>query len=174
MTTASPSLDVQAELDRRRRVAVIAIVSMLALTIALSLVAYFARNFFRHQSRPSLDPIVKITILSLGLGSVIVRRISLSANRLKDIAAAKGASGLLTALLTTALTVALLGVTISVLGLVATALTGDSFYTIRAGLVGLVVLFYAYPTRTFWQRALQRFITLGPENQKLSGVQPTD
>ncbi len=77
--------------------------------------------------------------------------------RLQDIAALRGISGLLGTLQRTTLQVALLGVLIAVFGFSATLMTGNDFYSYGAGLVGLVVLLYCYPTRTSWQQAVTKF-----------------
>lgn len=42
-------------------------------------------------------------------------------------------------------------------GFIAMLLTGNDFYTYGAGLVGLAVLLYCYPTRSSWVRTLQQF-----------------
>ena len=77
--------------------------------------------------------------------------------RLQDIAALKGVSGLLKTLESTTLQVAFLGQAIAAFGFLATVLTGNDFYTYGAGLVGLVVLFYCYPSLTSWQQAVAKF-----------------
>jgi hypothetical protein len=155
--------EVQAELVRRRNAAATIVGLLLVLTLALAVIAFFGKNFFRHQTNPSLRIAWMITTLTFGTGSIILRRTKFSAMRLQDIAALKGASGLLKTLETTTLQVALLGGAISVCGFIATFMTGDGFYTYRSALVGLAVLLYSYPTHASWQRALVKFVRFGPE-----------
>jgi len=147
----------QGELMRRHKTASLTVRVLLALTIALSLAAFVGRNHFRQQDNPTLDAAVRVTILIFGLGSVVLRRTRFSAMRLKDIAALRGISGLLVTLEKTTLQVALLGAAASVFGFIATLMTGNDFYAYGAGLVGLVVLLYCYPTRTSWQKAVIQF-----------------
>jgi len=130
---------------------------LLALTIALSVAAFLGRSRFRQQENPALDIAVRVTILIFGLGSVVLRRTRFSTMRLQDITALSGVSGLLATLERTTIQVALLGAAIAVFGFVATLLTGNDFYAYGAGLVGVVVLIYCYPTQTSWQRAVDKF-----------------
>lgn len=155
--------EVQAELVRRHRTAVLIVRFLLFLTIIFALIGFLGKNLFRQQDNPALDIALRISILSFGLGSVVLRRTRFSTMRLTDIAAAKGASALLKTLQNTTLQVAELGGAIALIGLIATIMTGNAFYTYGAGFIGFVVLLYCYPTRTSWQRALQKFVPLGPE-----------
>ena len=130
---------------------------LLALTIAFSLAAFLVRSRIQQRENPTLDMTLRITILIFGLGSVVLRRTRFSAMRLQDITALDGVSGLLKTLQSTTIQVALLGAAIAVFGFIATLLTGNDFYAYGAGLVGVVVLLYCYPTRTSWQQAVTKF-----------------
>jgi len=151
------SINYQSELMRRHKATSLAVRVMLALTVALSLAAFLGRSHFRQRDNPTLDAAVRVTILIFGLGSVVLRRTRFSAMRLKDIAALNGISGLLATLERTTLQVALLGMAVAVFGFIATLMTGNDFYAYGAGLVGLVVLLYCYPTRASWQQAILQF-----------------
>jgi O-antigen/teichoic acid export membrane protein len=151
------SSNYQGELTRRHKTASLTVRVLIGLTIALSLAAFLGRNHFRQQDNPTLDAAVRVSILIFGLGSVVLRRTRFSAMRLKDIAALRGISGLLATLEKTTLQVALLGAAVAVFGFIATLMTGNDFYAYGAGLVGLVVLLYCYPTRTSWQKAVVQF-----------------
>lgn len=154
---------VQAELVRRHRTTVLIVRCLLFLTVIFALIGFLAKNLFRHQDNPSLDIALRISILIFGLGSVVLRRTRFSTMRLTDIAGGKGASALLKALQNTTLQVAGLGGAIALIGFAATIISGNTFYTYGAGLVGFFVLLYCYPTSTSWQHALQKFVPLGPE-----------
>lgn len=151
------SNDFQAELINRHRTTVLLVRALLALTAALSLAAFLGRTHFRQHENQSLDIAVRITILILGLGSVALRRTRFSAMRLQDITALRGITGLLETLQKTTIQVALLGTAVAVIGFVATVMTGNDFYAYGAGLVGVVVLLYCYPTRNSWQQAVAKF-----------------
>ena len=147
----------EAELLRRNRAAVLTVRVFLALTVALSVAAFLGRDHFRHRDNPLLDIAVRLAIFFFGVGSVVLRRTRFSAMRLQDIAALRGISGLLATLERTTLEVAGLGVTIAIFGFSATLMTGNDFYAYGAGLVGMVVLLWCYPTRTSWERAVAKF-----------------
>lgn len=102
-----------------------------------------------------------VSVIFLGLGSIFYRRTKFSALRLQAVASLGGASGLLRTLQKTTTVVALIGGLIAALGGVSTLLSGDHGDLTRAGLIGLAVLFYAYPRRAAWRRVLEA-TTEGP------------
>ncbi len=130
------------------------VVIFLVLTLALVAAAFaWAARF---ESRPG-DPLVwplRIVVLVLGLGAVVLRRTRFNAMRLKDIAAVKGASVLLKTLQDTTIQIACVGGAIALLGFVITIRTADWSDMLRAAGVALIVLFYVYPIKTSWERAL--------------------
>lgn len=148
---------IQSELLRRHKATATTVASLLIATVLLSMVAFLTKSFLRQQNNPLLDIALRISILIFGLGSIALRRTKFSAMRLQDIGALEGASGLLRTLEKTTLQVAFIGAAISAMGFIATLLTGNDFYTYGAGLVGLAVLLYCFPTRSSWQRTVQQF-----------------
>lgn len=151
------SSDTQAELIRRHKATALTVRALLVLILLLSLVAFIARNHFWQDDTRHFEGALKITILVFGFGSVILRRTMFSATRLQDVTTLKGVPGLLSTLASTTLLVALLGAAMAILGFIAAVMTGNDFYSYGAGLVGFVVLLHSYPTRSSWQRAVQRF-----------------
>ena len=83
------------ELLRRHKAAAMTVAGLLIATLLLSLVSLVGNNFFRQQYNPPLDIAVRITILMLGLGSIVWRRTKFSTMRLRDIGSLQGAHGLL-------------------------------------------------------------------------------
>lgn len=154
---------INAELVRRHRTAVRVARVLLALTVSLSAAAFVGRSHFRQQDNPTLDMAVRVIILICGLGSVVLRRTRFSAMRLQDIAALKGITGLLATLERTTIQVSLLGAAVAVFGFVATLMTGNDFYAYGAGVVGVVVLLYCYPTQTTWRQATASFGPAAPD-----------
>ncbi|HKO98349.1 MAG TPA: hypothetical protein VJU86_15230 [Pyrinomonadaceae bacterium] len=151
------------ELDRRHKATATTVRAFLIVTIVLSAVAFFVSKSIPPQNNPSLDIAVRITILIFGLGAMVLRRTKFATMRLQDVGALKGASGLLITLQRTTLLVAALAAVISVVGFVATLMTGNVFYTYGAGLVAVAVLLYCYPVRTSWEKAIKRFAP-GPQS----------
>ncbi|HEV7397788.1 MAG TPA: hypothetical protein VGN86_14860 [Pyrinomonadaceae bacterium] len=147
----------QSELTRRHRTTVLLVRILLALVLALVAAAFLSRGRLRQQENPGLDIAVRVMILIFGLGSVVIRRTRFSAMRLQDITALRGVSGLLQTLQKTTTQVAILGAFVAVCGFVATLITGNDFYAYGAGLVGIVVLIYCYPTKTSWQQTVNKF-----------------
>ena len=156
--------DVQMELARRHKAAAITVAGLLVATLLLSLASLLGKSFFRQQSNSSLDIVVRITILILGLGSIAWRRTKFSTMRLQDIGALQGAHGLLSTLERTTLQIAFLGAAIAAIGFIATLLTGNDFYTYGAGAIGVAVLLYCYPSKSSWTLAIKRFAAK-PENK---------
>lgn len=153
------SQDAQAELTRRHKAAATTVLGLIVATILLSIVAYLGQPYFSElESRP-VDYAFLILVLVLGLGAVAWRRTKFNPTRLQDITGLYGVSGLLKTLEKTTLQIAILAVSIAVVGFVATLMTGQEFYTYRASAVAVLVLAYCYPTKSSWIRVVQRYTT---------------
>jgi O-antigen/teichoic acid export membrane protein len=148
---------IQAELMRRHKSTRTTILSLMVAVVLLSILAFASQKFLTPRSNPSLDIAVRISILILGLGAITLRRTQFAKMRLQDVAALRGASGLLITLQRTTLRVAMIGVLIAVIGFVSTLMTGAVVYTLQAGVVSLAVLLYGYPVRTSWEQAVRQF-----------------
>lgn len=156
-TSTEPPISADSELDSRHKSTRTTVLALLIGVILLCVLAYVSQRFLTANSYPELEMAVLVTILILGLGAIAFRRTRFSAMRLQDIAALKGSGGLLITLQRTTLQVALIGAATAVIGFAATVLTGEPSYTYRGGVIAVAVLLYCYPSRTSWQRALQRF-----------------
>ena len=156
-TSTDKAVDHQSELRRRHKATATTVLTLMVVVILLSVLAFLTRKSLQQQNNPSLDIAVRISILIFGLGAVALRRTKFATMRLEDIASLKGPTGLLITLQRTTLQVACLGAIVAAMGFAATLITGNDFYTYGAGLVALAVLFYCYPVRTSWERALQQF-----------------
>jgi Flp pilus assembly protein TadB len=96
--------------------------------------------------------VLRISIIFLAVGAFTFRRTKFSTMRLQDIAALRGASGLLETLQWTTISVAFIGVVIALCGFAVSLMTGYWLETILLGGVALVVLLYCYPRRAAWQK----------------------
>jgi hypothetical protein len=130
------------------------VVIFLVLTLALLAAAFWSARTIYRPGDPSIIWPLRIVVLVLGLGAVVLRRTRFNAMRLKDIAAVKGASALLKTLQDTTIQIACVGGAIALMGFIITIRTGDWFDMLRAAGVALIVLFYVYPIKTSWERAL--------------------
>ena len=155
MDPTSP--DAQAELARKHKATAITVAGLIVSTILLSVVAFFARPYFRQQVNPPLDIAVRIVILVLGLGAIAWRRTKFSPMRLQDIAGLGGVSALIRTLEKTTIQIAILGEAIATIGFVVTLLTGNELYSYWSGAIALVVLVYCFPTKSSWLRAIYRY-----------------
>lgn len=149
--------EVQAELLRRHKSTTTTVLSLLIAVILLCVVAVVGKKFLTPRINPSLDMAARISILIFGLGAITWRRTKFSPMRLQDIGALNGASGLLATLQRTTVQVAIIGTAIACIGFAATLITASEYYTYVAGIVGAVVILYAYPVRSAWERAVERF-----------------
>jgi hypothetical protein len=150
--------NVQNELLRRHRNAATVVAGFLLLDVTLFLIAFFASNFIYRPGDPAIVRGLWIAILVFGLGAFLLRRTKFAAMRLKDIAAAKGASALLQTLQNTTIQVASIGGAIALMGFMVTILTGDWTNMLRAGGVAAIVLIYCYPFRGAWQRVVSQLV----------------
>lgn len=160
--------EIESELLRRHKATATTVGGLMVATILLAGAAYISKSFLRQQHNPFLDIALRITILIFGLGSIALRRTRFATMRLQDIGALDGASGLLRTLEKTTIQVALIGAAISVVGFIATFLTGNDFYTYGASLVAIFVMLYCFPTRYSWRRTLQQFAQV-PGDQAVPG-----
>ena len=158
VTSNALSADVQAELIRRHKSTATTILSLLVAVILLSVLAFVSQKFLVPRNSSSLDMTFRIIVPILGLGAIALRRTRLAKMRLQDIAALRGASGLLATLQKTALLMAIIGIAVALIGFVSTLMTAQVWYTYTAAVVAAaILLFYGYPLRPTWEQAVQRY-----------------
>jgi hypothetical protein len=158
-TSNALSANVQAELLRRHKSTMTTVLSLLVGVILLSLLALVSQKFLTPRNSSTLNMAFRISIPILGLGAIALRRTRLASMRLQDIAAIRGASGLLATLQKTSLLMTTIAVVVALIGFVCTLMTGDAWYTYTAGVVAAaVLLFYGYPVRSQWEQVIRRFL----------------
>jgi hypothetical protein len=130
---------------------------LITFSLLLVVLAFAGVQFSLPQSLldPNLYRALWIVVLFLGLGAVVLRRVRLNAARLQDIAGLFGQTALVASLVKTTLFVALLGASAAVLGYVAYLLSRDPSDMLKAGVVAVAVLLYAYPRLAAWRRVLE-------------------
>ncbi|MET0647087.1 MAG: hypothetical protein ABW208_10735 [Pyrinomonadaceae bacterium] len=138
------------ELERRHSAAanvvkLVGVFTLLLVLVALSGVLSGAVSF-----DPTAANTLRFTIIFLGVGAIVFRRTRFSTMRLQDIAALRGASGLLETLQKTTVIVALIAALIAVLGLLISVMTGAGTDMLYLGVIAGAVLLYAYPRRAAW------------------------
>jgi hypothetical protein len=154
---AQESESIQAELARRHRTAAMVVGALLGLTLALVIIGFVSSESLHRPGDPSLAMALWIAILIFGLGSFVLRRTRFQTMRLRDIAALRGISGLLAELQRTTVQVAFIGGAIALMGFLVMIISpvGNAYHMLRAGGVAAIVLLYAYPQRSAWQRLVQ-------------------
>jgi len=161
------------ELARRHGAAVRVISAVFMLTLVLVALALAVTP---RLSARFYDPITArsllFVILFLGLGSIVFRRTKFSAMRLRDIAALRGASGLLDTLQRTTVYVALAGGAVAVLGFVFTVMSGDRTNVFYPAVIAVVVLVYSYPRRAAWRGVVDALAA--PDDEDVRGAKGTN
>jgi membrane protein DedA with SNARE-associated domain len=152
--TSTDFQNVMNELARRHRSAMAVTLGFLVLDLVLVLIAYLAGASLQRPGDPSIKVGLWIAILVFGLGAFVIRRTKFAAMRLKDIAAVKGTSALLSTLQGTTIQVASIGGAIALMGFMITIRSGDWTDMLRAAGVAAIVLVYGYPFRSAWQRVV--------------------
>ena len=143
---------IQDELARRHRSAVQVVGAMAALTLLLLALALTGVLRGAVEPDPQLGGTLRIVAALFALGAIVYRRTRFSTMRLRDIAALRGAGGLLATLQTTTVHVALIGGAIAVMCFVVNLMTnGDRWLPV----IALAVLFYGYPRRAAWRRVVE-------------------
>ena len=130
----------QAALERRHAAAVravrwVALFTLLLVVLALTHVLAGALRF-----NPTTANTLRFAIVFLGVGAVFFRRTRFSAMRLQDIAALRGAAGLLDTLQTTTVIVALIAAAVAALGFVISIMTAAGTDMLYLGVIALAVL----------------------------------
>jgi hypothetical protein len=140
----------QGELARRHASAanVVKLVGIFTLLLMLVALSGFLPDSVRFN--PVAANTLRFAVVFLGVGAVVYRRTRFQAMRLQDIAALRGASGLLATLQTTTVAVALIAAVIAILGLIITVMTGARTDMLYFGVISVAVLAYCYPRRAAW------------------------
>jgi hypothetical protein len=147
----APTVEVtRGELERRHATAANAVklagvFTLFTVVLALSGVLSGAVRF-----DPTAANTLRLVIVFLGIGAIVFRRTRFSAMRLQDVAALRGASGLLETLQKTTVIVAAIAALIAVLGLLISVMTGAGTDMLYLGAIAAAVLLYAYPRRAAW------------------------
>lgn len=145
----------QDELERRHAAAARVVSLIFMLTLALAALALFVAPRVKLGADPVTANTLLYIILFLALGSVVFRRTRFSAMRLQDVAALRGADGLLDTLQRTTVLVALIGGLIALLGFAFALLTGDGKNMLYPGVIAAAVLLYCYPRRAAWSAVVR-------------------
>lgn len=140
----------QGELARRHAAAANAVKLVGIFTLLLMLVALSGVLSGAVRFNPVTANTLRFIVVFLGVGAIVFRRTRFQAMRLQDIAALRGAAGLLETLQTTTVTVALIAALISVFGFVISVMTGAGTDMLYFGVIAVAVLAYCYPRRAAW------------------------
>ncbi|HWS87024.1 MAG TPA: hypothetical protein VN282_08675 [Pyrinomonadaceae bacterium] len=140
----------QGELARRHATAanVVKLVGVFTLLLMLVALSGFLSGAVRFN--PVAANTLRFVVVFLGVGAIVFRRTRFQAMRLQDIAALRGASGLLETLQTTTVIVAVIAAVIAVLGLLISVMTGAGTDMLYFGVIAVAVLVYCYPRRAAW------------------------
>ncbi len=140
----------QGELARRHGAAanVVKLVGVFTLLLMLAALSGLLSGAVRFN--PVAANTLRFVVVFLGVGAIVFRRTRFQAMRLQDIAALRGASGLLETLQTTTVIVAVIAAVIAVLGLLISVMTEAGTDMLYFGVIAVAVLAYCYPRRAAW------------------------
>lgn len=142
--------DTQGELAHSHATAanVVKLVGIFTLLLMLFALTGFLSGILRFN--PTTANTLRFVVIFLGIGALVYRRTRFQAMRLQDIAALRGASGLLATLQTTTITVAFIAAVIAILGFIISVMTGAGTDMLYFGVIAIAVLAYCYPRRAAW------------------------
>ena len=148
---------IEAEVARRHRAASLAVQLLVTVTLLLVVLAYAGVRLPLEslQLPPAAYGSLWIAILFLGLGAVAFRRWRFNALRLQDVADLGGPTALLSTLQTTTLLLAALAALAALGGYVLYSVWREPSDMLKAGVVALAVLLYAYPRRSAWHKVAE-------------------
>jgi len=124
------------------------IIFTILLTIAVWLFAPTATNSISQRTLMTLWA----AIIFLAVGAFVLRRMFFRWDRLKDITMLKGIDGLLRTLQNNAIILAVFATLLSVVGCAITVLSGETFESIRAEIVALIVFLINFPRKSVWSK----------------------
>lgn len=156
----------QDELARRHRAALRVVAAVFTLTLALVALALVLVPRLSLNTGPLAANTLLFTIFFLAVGSIVFRRTRFSSMRLQDVAALRGASGLLEILQWTTVYVAVAGGAIAVLGFVFTLMTGERTNVFYPAVIAVAVLVYCYPRRAAWQSVVDALAGMPGEAER--------
>ena len=147
----------EAELARRHRAASLAVQLLITFSLLLVVLAYAGVRLPLEfmQFPPPAYGSLWIVILFLGLGAIAFRRWRFNAIRLQDVADLGGPSALVATLQTTTLMLAALAALVALGGFVIYSVWGWPMDMLKAGVVAVAVLLYAYPRRAAWRKVVE-------------------
>jgi hypothetical protein len=143
------------ELERRHSATVNVVRAMAVLILLLILLALSGVLAGAIPFNPMTANTLRFAIIFLGVGAVVFRRTRFSTMRLQDIAALRGAAGLLATLQTTTVIVALIGGVIALIGFVISMMTATGTDMLYLGVIAVAVLIYCYPRRKAWHAVVR-------------------
>lgn len=89
--------------------------------------------------------------VAIGIGVIMLRRV-VSSNVQMEAVARRGVNAVLGRMSTVSITGAALGEVVGILGLIGSMLTGDSDFSWRLGVVGIMLIAYSFPRRWEWEK----------------------
>ncbi|GAC1446224.1 MAG: hypothetical protein NVSMB56_02910 [Pyrinomonadaceae bacterium] len=144
------------ELARRHRTAVSVVAAMFLAALSFVALSFvIAPRISATSGKSSIETVLRVLVVLIGIIAVGLRRISFAPRRLQDITTLKGTSALITTLQRTTIIVATLGSDIALIGFMITLLSGEPGNALMFGVAAVAVLLYAYPRRAAWQRIVE-------------------
>jgi hypothetical protein len=143
------------------RVATIVVLAIASSIALYALIAFAVAAGARPQKDINqLRIALYLIALILAMGSIVVRRMLLGADKLDAIVRRQGAANLARHFLNVTIISAALGEAVALIGLMATMLSGEAIDFFRLGAVGLAMVLISYPRRSAWEQTIERLAAI--------------
>lgn len=142
------------ELKNRYRTTMIIVGAQIFVIVVLMAAAWLKVFKFELTAESTTVTALWTAIIFIAVGSFLLRRTFYNWEKLKNTALLKGISGLIKQLQSNAIILSAIAETIAIIGFVITALTGDRFQMLRAGIVALIVCLINFPRLGVWKKII--------------------
>ena len=147
-----PKTEIQAEVDEKYRVTATIVSVQFISSLMIFAVGWFVVDPAKASAEPSDLTAVWVLIIFIAGGSLLLRRLLNSWERLRSAKLLKGYPGVLATLQTNSILLAAMADAIVIIGFVVAFMSGEKFDLVRAALVGFIVFAVNFPRRSRWYR----------------------
>lgn len=144
--------DVRAEVDAKYKVAAAIVSAQLISSLMIFAIGWVVADPAKYSGASSDLTVFWVLIIFIAGGSLLLRRLLNSWDRLRSAKLLKGNSGVLATLQRNSILLAAMADAIVVLGFVVALMSGDKFDLVRAALVGVILFAVNFPRKSNWYR----------------------
>jgi hypothetical protein len=142
------------EFEKRYRATVFIVIAQIFFTILLIAAALLIVSKIEISDPAQNLSTLWVAVVFIAIGSFVLRRLFFNWERLKNIALLKGFSGVLKSLQTSTIILGGIAELVTIIGLIITVFSGNSFDMLRAGAVALIVFLINFPRKSVWKKII--------------------